>query len=99
MQRLPRVRCLVLGDAVSVLPGMRVLAEVGLRGMGAAGIGDGEPEGASDGGVGTPARSKYAVAVVEPDLLDDRPVDDEQRRAGMRCRLPMGEAILCLQNR
>jgi hypothetical protein len=87
MQRLPRIGVLMLGYAIGVFARMGVLAKIDLAWNGAAEIDQCQPERPADGGIGAPARTEYAIAVVEPELLDDGPIDDEKRGAGMG-RLP-----------
>ena len=99
VQRLPRIGRLVLRDAVGVFARMGVLAEIDLRRHGAAEIDQHKPQTAADGGVGAPARTENAVAIVEAKLTNDRTVDDQERRARMRRGLPVRQSVLLFQHR
>ena len=99
VQRLPRVGVFMLADAEGVLAGVAVLAEIDFRRDGAAEVDQDQPHGPADGGVGPPARSEDAVAVVDPEPLDDGAVDDDQRRAGMGRRLAMRQPVGRLRHR
>src|SRR5215831_16468408 len=74
MQRLPGIGCLVLGDAISVLAGMRVLAEIDLRRHRAAEIDECEAQPPADRSIGAPPRTEHAIAVIEAKLGYDRTV-------------------------
>ena len=79
VQRLPRARLLVLGKAAGDLAGMTERRAIEPPGPGATGQGEDEPERATDRDVGARPRAERAHAGVEPDLLANRTVDDEDR--------------------
>ena len=83
-QRRPRILRLVLGDAVGDLRGIALRRSVAAAGQPAAHVHQHQAKRAADGHVRAEALAEGVVAAVEPDLLRDGAVDDQERRDGMR---------------
>src|SRR3989441_603828 len=87
MERRPRRRRLVLGDAVRVLTGVAEGRAVLASRPRATDILEGQAHRAPDHGVGAVALAERVGAGVDPESRRDRAVADEERGARMRSRL------------
>ena len=77
VQRLPRARRLVLGEAERVLSGPALRGLIEDAGTTVETVQQDEPERAADGGVGAHARAEQVAAGMQPDRLAHGSVDDD----------------------
>src|SRR3989454_6731532 len=87
MERRPRRRGLVLGEAVRILTGVAEGRAVLASRPRATDVLEGQAHRAPDHGVGAVALAERVGAGVDPEPRRDRAVDDEERCARMRGRL------------
>ena len=83
VQRLPRVGLFVFSHAVGVLGGRALGGHIPHARMGTADVQLRQSDRASNGRVGLPAGPVSTRAAVQPNIVANWPVDDDQRRTGV----------------
>src|SRR6202040_117113 len=83
----PRATARVLGNAVGVFAGVPVHGTIDDTGTSTGDVQHAQPDGAPDGGVGTPPRPEETHARVDVQPWDDGAADHDERPAIVTCRV------------